>query len=279
MRLVSNWKEITLYAYSMWAQYLAFGALITPELLFYLAEIDTNPRIWYFLALTSFVTGTFGRVITQDKIPSENQTTLLSSVWIGVGLALLFSMAQLPQRAAPPNDVVTPIANEIVSGPSYEQTVEFLTPLVKKWEGKHPCNGAAHLHCSYFDTIAKPPLWTVGYGHTQTASEGQRLTEAQATDLLARDLRVYWAGVRLGFTKETVALRLTPMRDAAYTSLGYNVGVAGVRKSTATRRLNDGDIAGGCQAITWWNKAGGRVIRGLVNRRKEEYAMCMAEAV
>jgi GH24 family phage-related lysozyme (muramidase) len=54
-----------------------------------------------------------------------------------------------------------------------------------------------------------------------------------------------------------------------------NVGIAGAGKSTATRRLNAGDIAGGCQALTWWNKAGGRVVRGLVNRRAEEFALCM----
>ena len=45
--------------------------------------------------------------------------------------------------------------------------------------------------------------------------------------------------------------------------------------SWSTRRLNAGDIAGGCTSLTWWNKAGARVIRGLVNRRADEYQMCM----
>ena len=77
------------------------------------------------------------------------------------------------------------------------------------------------------------------------------------------------------FTSDTIANRLTVDRDVAYASLAYNVGVSGTGKSTAVRRLNQGDIAGGCEALGWWNKAGGRVVRGLVNRRAEETELCM----
>lgn len=35
------------------------------------------------------------------------------------------------------------------------------------------------------------------------------------------------------------------------------------------------DIAGGCEAITWFDKGGGRVIRGLFERRKQEKAFCL----
>jgi GH24 family phage-related lysozyme (muramidase) len=73
----------------------------------------------------------------------------------------------------------------------------------------------------------------------------------------------------------TIDRRLPATRDAAYTSTAFNCGVAAIGKSTATRRLNAGNIAGGCEALTWWNKAGGRVIRGLLERRKREQALCM----
>ena len=56
------------------------------------------------------------------------------------------------------------------------------------------------------------------------------------------------------------------------------VGVRAAGRSTATRRLNAGDVTGACKAITWWNKAGGRVIRGLVNRRTEDQTMCLSKA-
>ncbi|ARC87161.1 hypothetical protein B5V46_00185 [Rhodovulum sp. MB263] len=57
-----------------------------------------------------------------------------------------------------------------------------------------------------------------------------------------------------------------------------NVGVAGAGRSTATRRLSEGDVPGACEALTWWNKAGGRVVAGLRNRRTEEYGYRMREA-
>jgi len=46
-------------------------------------------------------------------------------------------------------------------------------------------------------------------------------------------------------------------------------------RSTALRRLNAGDISGACEALTWFDRAGGRVIRGLQNRRADEYRLCM----
>lgn len=93
--------------------------------------------------------------------------------------------------------------------------------------------------------------------------------------MLAREVHSYRDGLHGYFTPETRSERLTAHRDAAYTSLAYNVGVAGAGKSTATRRLNAGDIRGGCEAIGWWNKAGQRVVRGLVNRRADEVALCL----
>jgi GH24 family phage-related lysozyme (muramidase) len=39
--------------------------------------------------------------------------------------------------------------------------------------------------------------------------------------------------------------------------------------------LNEQRIAAACEALTWWNKAGGRVYRGLVDRRAEERDLCL----
>ena len=93
--------------------------------------------------------------------------------------------------------------------------------------------------------------------------------------MLASELLSYRSRLHVAFTDHTKALRLPVNRDVAYTSLAYNAGVSAISKSTAVRRLNAGDIVGGCEAIAWWNKAGGRVIRGLVNRRTEDVALCM----
>lgn len=140
-------------------------------------------------------------------------------------------------------------------------------PLVAKWEGKE--------NHAYLDTIASPPVWTICYGETRGVKGGDYKTDAQCKAMLEAGLVEYREKLHVYFTEETKRHRLTPERDAAYVSLAWNVGIRGAGRSTATRRLNAGDIAGGCQALTWWNRAGGRVVRGLVNRRADEYRLCM----
>lgn len=136
--------------------------------------------------------------------------------------------------------------------------------LISKWEGKE--------NRAYQDIVG---VWTICYGHTRTAKPGQVKTDAECRDLLIEEIEEYRAGLHAYFTEETKRDRLPPKRDAAYTSLAYNVGIRGAGKSTATRRLNAGNIAGGCEAITWWNRAGKKVVRGLVRRRADEYRLCM----
>ena len=141
-------------------------------------------------------------------------------------------------------------------------------PLVARWEGLETT--------AYLDRIASPPVWTICYGETEGVRPNETRTEAECREGLRRGLIRYRNGIRPAFTAETKAQRLPPERDAAFVSLSWNVGIAGVRNSTATRRLNAGDVRGACEGMKMWNKAGGRVIRGLVNRRADEFRLCMA---
>lgn len=137
-------------------------------------------------------------------------------------------------------------------------------PLISQWEGKR--------NQAYLDIVGVP---TICYGSTRGVQIGDYKTDKECLDLLKAEVLEYREGLHRYFTRETKEQRLPPKRDAAFVSLAYNVGVAGAGNSTATRRLNSGDIPGACTALTWWNKAGGRVIRGLVNRRTQEYDLCM----
>ena len=58
-------------------------------------------------------------------------------------------------------------------------------------------------------------------------------------------------------------------------SLGYNVGTGAYCQSTAARRFNAGNYAGGCDAATWWVRGGKRVLPGLVKRRTLENNVCL----
>lgn len=166
-------------------------------------------------------------------------------------LALLFA---LPLAASPVSD---------------RDFAAVAVPLVSAWEGKK--------NTAYLDVVGVP---TICYGHTRTVTAadvaaGLTWTDERCETLLRDELFEYREGLHRYFTDTTLQERLTPKRDAAYTSLAFNVGIRGAGRSTATRRLNAGNIAGGCDALTWWNKAGGRVWRGLVRRRADEHRLCM----
>lgn len=146
-------------------------------------------------------------------------------------------------------------------------TMQVAVPLVAKWEGLETT--------AYLDRIANPPVWTICFGETEGVRPGEVRTRAECEEGLRRGLVRYRNALHKYFTSSTREIRLSPARDAAYVSLAWNVGIAGAGRSTATKRLNAGDIRGGCEALAWWNKAGRRVIRGLVNRRAEEKRLCL----
>ena len=60
-------------------------------------------------------------------------------------------------------------------------------------------------------------------------------------------------------------------------SLCYNIGPTGFKNSTVVRKLNDNDYSGASNAILMWNKAGGKVSKGLVNRRNAERELFLTQ--
>lgn len=174
-------------------------------------------------------------------------------------VALLLAFPAAPMGVSPAPDVAAP------AGATFD---EIAVDLIGRWEGKR--------NAAYQDIVG---VWTICYGHTRTAEPGQVKTDAECEALLLYEIKDYQSRLYPAFTPETIANRLPATRAAAYVSLAYNVGVHGASRSTAVRRLNRGDVVGGCSALTWWNRAGKRVVRGLVNRRAEEYKLCMVGAV
>lgn len=135
-------------------------------------------------------------------------------------------------------------------------------PLIAKWEGKR--------NDPYLDLVRVP---TVCYGDTRDVTMGKRVSDAECTDRLYRQIADHAAPI----VKCVPGLR-QPGREAqlaASVSLAYNIGTAGFCRSTAARRFNAGDWRGGCQAFMMWTKAGGRTVQGLVNRRRDEVKICL----
>ena len=122
---------------------------------------------------------------------------------------------------------------------------------------------------AYRDIVGIP---TVCYGETRGAHLGDRYTRTDCDAMLLASLRRHEAGMRRCLNASD---RLPEKTYIAFVSLAYNIGVGAFCRSTAARRLNAGDIRGACEAASWFDKAGGRKVRGLVRRRAAEHALCV----
>lgn len=119
---------------------------------------------------------------------------------------------------------------------------------------------------------------TIGYGYTNDAgfgpgvSPGDVWTAQQAEDMLREGVMRFAGNIQPHF-----AIKPNPDQFGAFVSLAYNIGWQSFIKSTALKRWNAGDVRGAAEAVTWWNKAGGKVLRGLTRRREAEAALILAE--
>lgn len=162
---------------------------------------------------------------------------------------------QRPVPIAPISDPAKARLAKIVGGSA---TAAALLTLVAQWEGKE--------NDPYLDIVKVP---TVCYGETRV--EMRHYTDAECEAMLGDALG--------GFAEKVLArnpeLRGHPYQLAAATSLSYNIGIGAYRKSTAAKRFSAGDFKGGCAAMLRWNRAGGKPVKGLTNRRHAEYRLCM----
>lgn len=132
--------------------------------------------------------------------------------------------------------------------------------LIKKWEG---------LRLSSYLCAAGVP--TIGYGSTRYPNGkkvmlGEKLTgEKEATQLLLSTLAPYEAAVNKHLPI------LNQCQFDALVAFSYNVGTGALIKSTLLKKAkvnpNDPSIL---DEFLKWNKAGGKVLTGLTNRRREE---------
>jgi lysozyme len=80
-----------------------------------------------------------------------------------------------------------------------------------------------------------------------------------------------------GALKQCVTVPLHQREYDSYLSLAYNIGPTAFCNSTLVRLLNQARYEEACAQILRWNRAGGRVVQGLTNRRQAEYRQCIGE--
>ena len=114
---------------------------------------------------------------------------------------------------------------------------------------------------------------TIGVGRTEGVHMGDKTEPVREMMLLLKNLDKYGNGI-----KACINVPLYQYELDAFVSLAYNIGINAFCNSTLVKKLNAGDYSGACEQIIIWDKFKGKPLKGLTNRRNEEYRTCRGSA-
>lgn len=132
---------------------------------------------------------------------------------------------------------------------------------------------------AYLDSVGVP---TICYGETEGVKLGDRKTKTECDVIFYAKLGVFAHAIDM-----TIQPALSDPTHAALTSWSYNVGMGAMRGSTLVKKANRGDIIGACKELIKKDEssgvcrgygcgwAGGRMIKGIQNRRVREHKLCL----
>ena len=126
--------------------------------------------------------------------------------------------------------------------------------LIKKYEG-------LRLN-AYLDAVG---VWTIGYGHTLNVKSTDVITKEQAECFLRQDVE---------FAEKEVNrhnLNINQNQFDALVSFVFNLGAGNFARSTLLRKIKSNPTDPTIRKeFERWIYAGGKILNGLVRRRKEE---------
>ena len=115
---------------------------------------------------------------------------------------------------------------------------------------------------------------TVGYGHTgPDVRIPMTITPGEAERLLQKDIARFETGV----TAMVSGVPTSENEFSAMVSLAFNIGLGAFATSTLLKRHKAGNKIGAANAFLMWNRAGKRVLPGLIRRREAERALYLGD--
>lgn len=114
-------------------------------------------------------------------------------------------------------------------------------------------------------------LWTIGYGHligngsVLPDSWNRTFSVAEANALLVTDVIRFERGVT-----RYCPVKLTQGMFDSLVSFSFNLGLGTLQRSSLRQKINRGDFEGAKKVLLKYNKANGKVLKGLDLRRKDE---------
>jgi len=157
--------------------------------------------------------------------------------------------------------------------------------LLKSFEGKVLCENSRE-HCAYEDVAG---YCTIGYGHLLAKTSCRKfdlrgmefsegISEERALEILRADVQWAQVALELEFVNGKLGpVGLTQYQYDALVSFIFNVGSENFASSTLLKELKVRLSQSGNPEIAYqlsrWNRAGGRRVAGLVNRRNHEISL------
>jgi lysozyme len=131
-------------------------------------------------------------------------------------------------------------------------------------------------------------LWTVGVGHVMYPEQGRlkiedrdgfplrpednrQFTKEEVDGILKSDLQRFERGVLA-----QCPVGLTQGMFDGLVSFSFNCGLGTLQRSTLRQKLLRGDKAGAAEELLKYCMAGGKILKGLQNRRIDERAMFLS---
>ena len=131
-------------------------------------------------------------------------------------------------------------------------------------------------------------LWTIGVGHVLypdqakipmdqrgayplRPEDNRTFSKNEVDGILRSDLQRFERGV-----EQLISVKLTQGQFDACVSFAFNVGLGTLQRSTFRQKVLRGEKDAAIASLLQYCKAGGKVLRGLENRRKDEAALFMA---
>lgn len=119
---------------------------------------------------------------------------------------------------------------------------------------------------AYLDPAKKA---SIGVGHLILPEDhlkvGDVISMARVDELLTKDVQTALSAVN-----RLVKVPLNKSQCVALVSFIFNVGVGAFRRSSVLKHLNLGHYQTAADRLLLWNKGGGKILPGLVRRRKAE---------
>ena len=131
-------------------------------------------------------------------------------------------------------------------------------------------------------------LWTVGVGHLMYDSQAKLpVDQRMAVQLLPQDNRTFSMEEVNAILRSDLArfergvstfcpVPLTQGNFDGLVSFAFNVGLGTLQRSTLRQKILRGDIQGAADEFLKYNKAGGKILKGLVTRRNDERALFLS---